>query len=67
MKTKENKFTLAEFADSVVFENCLTLEERKSADLELAEARRKNKERTSEDQQLHAKMLQLRFLKEDSV
>lgn len=67
MKTKENKFTLAELADSVVFENRLTPEERKSADEELAEALRKIKERTTEDQQLHAKVLQLRFLKEDSV
>lgn len=67
MKSAKNKFTLAELADSVVSENRLTPEERKSADIELAEARRKNKERTKEDQQLHAKVLQLRFLKEDSV
>ena len=67
MKTAKNKFTLAELADSVVFENRLTPEERKSADVELAEARRKNKERTTEDQQLLAKVMQLRFLKEDSV
>jgi hypothetical protein len=32
MKTNENKFTLAELADALVFENRLTLEERKSAD-----------------------------------
>ena len=67
MKSAKNKFTRAELADSVVFENRLTPEEIKLADIELAEARRKNKERTTDDQQLHAKVLQLRFLKEDSV
>ena len=67
MKTNENKFTLAEIAEALVFENRLTPEERKSVDEELAEARRKNKERTTEDQQLYAKVLQLRFLKEDNV
>ena len=67
MKTNENKFTLAEIAEALVFENRLTPEERKSADEELAEARRKNKERTSEVQQLYAQALQLRFLKEDNV
>jgi hypothetical protein len=67
MKSAKNKFTLAELADSVVSENRLTPEERKLADIELAEARRKNKERTTEDHQMHAKVLQLRFLKEDSV
>ncbi len=67
MKSAKNKFTLAELADSVVSENRLTPEERKLADIELAEVRRKNKERTTEDQQMHAKVLQLRFLKEDSV
>ena len=44
MKTNENKFTLVEIADAVVFENRLTPEERKSADEELAEARRKDRE-----------------------
>jgi hypothetical protein len=67
MKTNENKFTLAELADALVFENRLTLEERKSADEELAEARRKDREGITENQQLYAKALQLRFLKEDNA
>jgi hypothetical protein len=65
MKNNKNKFTLDELADSVVFESNLTREERKSADSELAEARRKNKERITGNQQLYAKVLQLRFLMED--
>jgi hypothetical protein len=32
MKTNKKKFTLAELADALVFENRLTPEERKSAD-----------------------------------
>jgi polyhydroxyalkanoate synthesis regulator phasin len=67
MKKNENKFTLAEMADALVFKNRLTPEERKSADEELIEARRKNSEGITENQQLHAKGLQLRFLKEDNV
>ncbi|MHA8065776.1 hypothetical protein V7S76_03740 [Aquirufa sp. ROCK2-A2] len=65
MKTNKNKFTLDELADSVVFESSLTPEERKSAEVELAEARRKNKEIITENQKLYAKVLQLRFLMED--
>ncbi|CAM3409384.1 hypothetical protein [Aquirufa ecclesiirivi] len=65
MKSKKNKFTLDELADSYVFESSLTPEERKSADLELAEARRKNRERISGGQELYALVLQLRFLMED--
>jgi hypothetical protein len=65
MKTNENKFTIDELADSVISPNSLTREERKLADAELAEARRKNKEGITGDQQLYAKVLQLRFLMED--
>jgi hypothetical protein len=65
MKTNENKFTVDELADSVISPNSLTREERKLADAELAEARRKNKEGITRDQQLYAKVLQLRFLMED--
>ncbi len=67
MKTNEKKFTIVEIADAVVFENRLTPEERKSADEELAEARRKDREGITENQQLYAKALQLRFLKEDNA
>lgn len=65
MKTNENKFTLDEIADSVVSPIRLTRAERKLADAELAEARRKNKEGITGDQPLYAKVLQLRFLMED--
>lgn len=67
MKTNENKFTLAEIAEALVFENRLTPEERKSADEELTEARRINSEGITENHQLYAKGLQLRFLKEDNA
>ena len=65
MKTNENKFTIDELADSVISPNSLTREERKLADAELAEARRKNRERITGNQQLYAQVLQLRFLMED--
>lgn len=67
MKTKNiyEKYSHEEIADSVVFKNPLSEKEEKEASNELAEARRKNREKLTDNQKLYAKVLQLRFLMED--
>jgi hypothetical protein len=67
MKTKNiyEKYSHDEIADSIVFKNPLSVKEEKEASDELAEARRKNREKLTEKQKLYAKVLQLRFLMED--
>lgn len=67
MKTNKlnEKYTLEELADAVVFKNILSENELKEAALQLEQAREKNRKKSTEKQTLYAKVLQLRFIMED--
>lgn len=67
MKTTKltNKYSAAELADAFVFRNKLTKSQKKQADNQLAEARKKLRLKVSEQQKLHALVLQLRYRIED--
>jgi hypothetical protein len=67
MKTEKlnKKYSTAELANSFVFRTKLTSKQKKSADNELSNSRKKLRERLSDDQVLCARIMQLRFQMED--
>jgi len=67
MKTEKlnKKYTPSELADAFVFRNTLTDKQKEEARKQLAEARKKVKEKTTDTQKLYARILQLRYQMED--
>lgn len=65
MERLNKKYTTKELAESFVFRTKITAKEKKEAVLELAEARKKSRERSNPNHVLLAKLLQLKYQIED--